>query len=46
MTRVLHEPGLREALIVRGSTQAARFSWADTAAQTLACLERAAMHGG
>ena len=46
MTRVLHEPGLRETLIVRGSTQAARFSWADTAAQTLACLERAATHGG
>ena len=45
MTRVLHEPGLRESLIVRGRTQAARFSWADTAAQTLSCLERAATLG-
>jgi len=42
MMRVLHEPGLRDALVSRGEVQAARFSWATTAQQTLACFERAA----
>lgn len=42
MMRVLQEPGLREALVARGQAQATRFSWAKTAAETLACFERAA----
>jgi len=42
MKRVLHEPGLRDALVSRGQAQAARFSWAETAAQTLACFDRTA----
>lgn len=45
MMRVLQEPGLRDALIADGHAQAARFSWAKTAADTLACFDRAAAHG-
>lgn len=45
MLRVLHEPGLRDALVAGGQAQAARFSWAKTAAETLACFERAATRG-
>lgn len=41
MLRVLHEPMLRDTLVARGRAQAARFSWAETAAQTLACFDRA-----
>ncbi len=40
MMRVLHEPALRDSLMARGRDQAARFSWAETAAQTLACFDR------
>jgi glycosyltransferase involved in cell wall biosynthesis len=42
MRRMLQEPALRETLVARGREQAARFSWAETAAQTLGCFERAA----
>jgi glycosyltransferase involved in cell wall biosynthesis len=42
MRRMLQEPALREMLVARGREQAARFSWAETAAQTLGCFERAA----
>jgi len=42
MLRVLQEPGLRDALVAGGHVQAARFSWATCAADTLACFERAA----
>jgi alpha-1,3-rhamnosyl/mannosyltransferase len=45
MMRLLHEPGLRDALIAGGQAQAARFSWSKTAAETLACFERAAGQG-
>lgn len=45
MMRLLQEPGLRDALITAGHAQAARFAWATTAAETLACFERAAAHG-
>jgi glycosyltransferase involved in cell wall biosynthesis len=45
MMRLLHEPGLRDALIAGGQAQAARFSWSKTAADTLACFERAAGQG-
>ncbi len=43
--RVLHEPGLREGLATRGQMQAARFSWAKTGAETLACFDGAATQG-
>jgi glycosyltransferase involved in cell wall biosynthesis len=42
MRRMLQEPALRETLVARGREQAARFSWAETAAQTLGCFEHAA----
>jgi glycosyltransferase involved in cell wall biosynthesis len=42
MQRLLTEPALRDTLVRRGQAQAARFSWATTAEQTLACFERAA----
>ena len=42
MQRLLTEPALRDTLVRRGRAQAARFSWATTAEQTLACFERAA----
>jgi glycosyltransferase involved in cell wall biosynthesis len=42
MQRLLTEPALRDTLIARGQPQAARFSWATTAEQTLACFDRAA----
>lgn len=45
MMRLLKEPTLRDALVARGRVQAERFSWATTAARTLACLERAAVEG-
>ncbi len=45
LMRLLHEPGLRDALVARGQTQAARFSWTTTAADTLACFDRAATQG-
>jgi glycosyltransferase involved in cell wall biosynthesis len=34
--RVLHEPGLRHDLIEKGTLQAAKFNWTNTAEQTLA----------
>ncbi|WP_206044393.1 glycosyltransferase family 4 protein [Gemmatimonas groenlandica] len=45
MMRLLQEPGLRDALIAAGHAQAARFSWAKTAAETLSCFDRAAAEG-
>ncbi len=42
MQRLITEPSVRDTLIARGHEQAARFSWATTAEQTLACFDRAA----
>lgn len=42
MTRLLHEPGLRERLAEMGPHQAAKFSWERCARETLAVFDEAA----
>ncbi|MCK9910128.1 glycosyltransferase, partial [Microbacteriaceae bacterium K1510] len=41
LQRLMRDDELREALIARGRIQAARFSWANTAQQTLAAFAEA-----
>jgi glycosyltransferase involved in cell wall biosynthesis len=41
LTRVVTDPTLRTSLAERGRAQAARFSWSEAAAKTLAVLKRA-----
>ena len=41
MSRLLHEPGLRERLAALGPAQAAKFSWARCAKETLAVFDEA-----
>ncbi len=41
LDRLLREEALRQSLVSRGRALAARYSWADTAAQTLRALHRA-----
>jgi hypothetical protein len=42
MARLLHDRPLRQALIERGSAQAAQFTWADAARRALDVLVEAA----
>jgi len=46
MTRVLHEPGLRERMASLGAAQAARFTWEGCARETLAVFDEAALIAG